>query len=133
MVFPLLGTLTKVVEGVVAFTAVSSLYDSVFGKEEKITPKKTRTYKKKPDRTLLTQHQFDYIQWVRQEWLEANQIRKEQGIEKIPVQKLTDTLNKHLNLDKSTRSYSRVWSGEVDRDSLPLGKPILGENDDSAQ
>lgn len=82
------------------------------------------TSRKRPDRSKFTQYDYDFICHKRAEWEKKNaQIHSRD--DKIPLQQLVDEINQALNTDKSLRALQRVWSGEIDRNDLPAGKPMF--------
>lgn len=91
-------------------------------------PKKTRKLHKKPDTTKLTQHHYDFILASHKAWKEYNSGLPRES--KIPVDALCREINQKLGLNKSNRALSRVWLGEINRDDLPVGKPINNKSED---
>lgn len=80
-------------------------------------------YRKKSDMTKLTQFHFDYIMFVRNEWVIQNTGKSRD--DRVSVEKLTSVINGNLMMDKSTRALSRVWTGEIKREDLPVGKKLF--------
>lgn len=97
-------------------------------KEDINPPVKKRVLTKKPDTTKLTQHHFDYILESYHVWKEYNQGLPRKY--KVPIEALCRQINAALGLDKSQRALSRVWLGEINREDLPVGKPINVNSDD---
>jgi hypothetical protein len=80
-------------------------------------PKPTRDYSR------FTQYQYDYICRERIKWEENN--RNKPRAEREPLNDLIARLNDKLGMNKSLRSYHRVWTGALERDSLPEGTPCF--------
>jgi hypothetical protein len=78
--------------------------------------------RKKRDSTKLTQYHFDFICYARKEWERYNQDFPDQ---KKPLSELVETINARMGTDKSLRALYDVWSGRVNRDDLPVGKPTF--------
>ena len=77
-------------------------------------PKHTR------DCTPLNQYHYDFIMAAYEEFSAYNQYRSRS--DKKPVSELTERLNERFGLNKSTRSYQRIWAGQVKREDLPQGQ-----------
>lgn len=86
--------------------------------EEQPKPKKKRVISR--DCNPLNQYHYDFIIMAHQEFMEHNS--KLPKKDRMKVQELTDKLNERFGLNKSTRSYQRIWSGYVSRDEFPKGK-----------
>lgn len=101
--------------------AVNELWDFLFEDEVVPEPKKQRSNRKKRDTTKLTQHHYDYVITLYALWKKHN---IEHPKNKKTQERLVEILNQKLNLNKGRTFYARIWSGKVDRDDLPLGKPV---------
>lgn len=83
-----------------------------------VTVKKPR---KKNDCTPFTQYHYDFICRTREDWVQYN---KDHPGMRISLAELTHMINSALHLDKSQRALARIWSGDVNREDLPAGKPV---------
>jgi len=97
------------------------IYDWFTDAEEKPQDKKpVKSIRKKRDTTRFTQVHYDLIMRVRANQLEHNKVSKD----RVSNVQVTEYLNETLCLDKSTRAYSHLWSGDVPRESLATGNPL---------
>lgn len=79
----------------------------------------SKPLRKKNDTTKLTQYMYDFIVLAHKEFLEYNRTHPK---EKITTLDLTYEINLKMHTHKSRTAISRIWSGKVDRDNLPVGK-----------
>lgn len=93
---------------------ISKTCSSWFGSDEVIEPKKTR---KSPDRTRITQSQYDYIVQAKKRF--EDKARFLPASDRPRKQVLVDDLNRVLGLNKSYRYYQRIWSGDLKREECP--------------
>ena len=99
---------------------VEEVYEFLFGDEEEdvFTPKHKPQHTR--DCTPLNQYHYDFILAAYEEFSAYNQYRSRP--DKKPVSELTERLNERFGLNKSTRSYQRIWAGQVKREDLPQGQ-----------
>lgn len=79
----------------------------------------SRSSRKKPDHTKLTQYHYDFIVHARLQWEQYNRDRPYR--ERKTVSDLVAVINDRMGTDKSQRALARIWTGEIPRDSLPVG------------
>ena len=90
------------------------------------SPKKLR---KKSDTSKLTQYQYDFIMQAHSAFKLHNQ-DKENKNNKKTVKDLTIVINEVMGTDKSTTTLGNVWRGNINRDSLAVGKAYFRYEDD---
>lgn len=83
--------------------------------EEEITVTEVTKPRRVMDKFLFTQEDHDYIC---QEYAAHNTTREELGY-LIPYRVLVAKLNAHYKINKSSTSYSNIWTNKVERESLP--------------
>ena len=87
---------------------------------EKISTVRTTRYKKR-DVTKLNRQQHDFVCASHRHMVVENQ-RRAPGTPRKSCAELTVHLNEILGLDKSRTFYSKVWNGQITRESLPEAK-----------
>lgn len=88
-------------------------------------PVKKRVHTKRMDKTRLTQYHYDLIMVAYGNYVKWNSTC---GVGKrVTHQDVTNELNMLFGLDKSPRSYARVWEGLIPRDSMARGTTPDGE------
>ena len=90
--------------------------------EETATPK--RVQKKVRDYTKFTQTQYDFICESHAELKKHNALQEPGNGERVTLKELSVRLNWALGLDKSERSFARIWDRKIDRDTLAPGVPV---------
>lgn len=94
------------------------------GLEEPATVPMKKHVRKKHDTTKFTQYMHTYINKEHDLWVRTNADRKNDT--KIPMENLIDSLNTVLELDKGRTSFSNIWNGKINVETLITGKPIKG-------
>ncbi|MGH1461201.1 MAG: hypothetical protein ACRBB6_04115 [Neptuniibacter sp.] len=77
--------------------------------------------RKRRDCTKITQYHYDYICSEYKEWKLAN--KDKPLAERETSQEFIQRINEKMGMNKSYRALCDVWSGRVERDSLPTGTP----------
>lgn len=83
---------------------------------EESEPVKKETIRKQSDTTKITQKHYDNIMY----WYQTYSNGLLSGIR--DTSSLCIFINKQLGLNKSRSVYSKIWNGDVDRESLPKGE-----------
>lgn len=95
---------------------VKSLVSWFNSEQEEDKPKKKYTR----DCTQLNQYHYDFVVAAHAEFKQFNEGKS--LADRKPISELTDRLNDRFGLNKSTRSYQRIWTGHLKREELPQGK-----------
>jgi hypothetical protein len=121
MALPAIGTVLRALSSIDSILSIGKeVYEWATGEEDKpAEPVPVKKPRKKHDTSKFTQYQYDFITFAHDEWATHN-LNAEAGM-RMNQDDLARVINAKMGTDKSTRSLARIWSGHVDRGTLPAG------------
>jgi hypothetical protein len=117
-----LGLAPKVVE-IVAEVTSEALSETMAALRnlaglDALEPEPVKLIQRKSDTTKLTQYMYDFIVYAHEDWKSFN---RQNPKNKKPMEVLIEAINTYMGTNKSRTSLGRVWTGQINRDDLPVG------------